>query len=249
MGIREKSQPQVISLLDDSTDDEMEIKKPIQPKRYSNKGRQYNSRRNTTNNNNRRRRSRRIANKNENNIKHNNNNNNHNHSTTPNVVQNPIIINGCNDDISYNDQSIMEVHGSQSPAFMPSVHYNNNQKNNNGNGNPTILDTMDTMKNGSTFSLDTHDTTMDMDDEYTWNNNDNSMNNNHNTSPSMQMDEFNMIGFNDDFSTLGVMGALSRNSSDSFNQLNGTLHLNSSFADPNFQFETPKKINSMNHMM
>merc|ERR1712154_225867 len=44
--IREKSQPQVISLLDDSTDDEMEIKKPIQPKRYSNKGRQYNSRRN-----------------------------------------------------------------------------------------------------------------------------------------------------------------------------------------------------------
>ena len=78
------------------------------------------------------------------------------------------------------------------------------------------------MKTDSNFSLDT---TMDMDTEYNMNNN--NMNNHNNNSPEVQMDEFNMIGFNDDFSTLGVMGALSRNSSDS-------LNLNSAFTDPTF---------------
>lgn len=48
-------------------------------------------------------------------------------------------------------------------------------------------------------------------------------------------DTFNMIGFNDDFSTFGVMGALSRNSSGSFKDINGGLNLKSSFSD-NFPF-------------
>lgn len=115
----------------------------------------------------------------------------------------------------------------------------------NSNGSSTILDTMNTMKNNSNYSLDTHDTVisneMEMDDGndyYDTNDNDNNHNHNHmnnnntnnNQSPEMQMDDFHMIGFNDDFTTLGVMGALSRNSSDSFNGLN----LNSAFTDNNF---------------
>ena len=89
----------------------------------------------------------------------------------------------------------------------------------------------------STYSLDTHDTgttamdTMDMDEDFTWNGN---------GSPGARVldpmdDTFNMIGFNDDFSTFGVMGALSRNSSGSFKDLNGGLNLKSSFSD-NFAF-------------
>ena len=132
------------------------------------------------------------------------------------------------------------------------------------NGSTTILATMNTMKNDSNYSLDTHDTvgTMDMDENDYYNENDNNDNNNHNNnngvidlsgnnnnngnnnntqsmdnnngSPDMQMDEFNMIGFNDDFTTLGVMGALSRNSSDSFNGMinsGAALNLNSAFGD------------------
>lgn len=130
----------MISLLDDSTDDEMETKKqrtrssPQKRGRYLNKGRQYNSRRsggpdndsNTTNNTQqRRRRSRRLQNK----------NGNHNDNETiqqPNPIQNPIIINGVDDDLpsNYNQEEVMEIHGSQSPAFMPSAHYNQQQSQN-----------------------------------------------------------------------------------------------------------------------
>lgn len=93
--------------------------------------------------------------------------------------------------------------------------------------------------NVSTYSLDTHDTattatamdTMDMDEDFTWNGN---------GSPGAHVldpmdDTFNMIGFNDDFSTYGVMGALSRNSSGSLRDMNGGLNLKSSFSD-NFAF-------------
>eukprot|EP01083_Nonionella_stella_P203641 742938_1 len=236
-----KSEPQVISLLD-STDDEMETKKKDTHKhtrRYTNKARQYNSKRNNNHNNNtRRRRSRRLANK------HIQNLTTSPEIITPKTVQNPIIINGCNnidDDNTNNNNNnnhrndIMEIHGSLSPAFMPSAQINNNNNNNNNSNNKsvTILQTMNNMKqNDSTFSLDTHDTMnthdIDMNDSYNWNNHNNN-----------DMDDFNMIGFNDDFSTLGVMGALSRNSSDSFNQLNGA------FVDPgkNFTFESQKKLN------
>ena len=140
--IKEKSQPQteVISLLEDSTDDEMEVKKQRRSTststqkrgRYTSKGRQYNSRRsggpndidgNTSNNSQRRRRSRRLQNK--------NGNNGHETIQQPNPIQNPIIINGVDDDLNGNyDDDIMEVHGSQSPAFMPSANYNQQQGHN-----------------------------------------------------------------------------------------------------------------------
>ena len=93
--------------------------------RYGNKARQYNSPRrgnnnnnNDNNNNGRRRRSRRLANK----------NGGDQHIQQPNPIQNPIIINGV-DDIpqDYNHDDVMEIHGSQSPAFMPSAHYNPKQ--------------------------------------------------------------------------------------------------------------------------
>jgi len=212
--IREKSEPtQVISLLDDSTDDDMEVKQTR--RRHTNKARPYNSKRT-------RRRSRRLANKNK--------KNENEDIQTPKTVQHPIIINGCNDNDDEYNAAVLKVHGSQSPAFMPSVNGNDNASNlrHQNMGQP----------NDSTFSLDTHDThSMEMDDEYNWPNT-----NNHNVSKDiehdLQMDEFNMIGFNDDFSTLGVMGVLSRNSTDSYN---GELGLNSAFTDPSSFFSNTQK--------
>ena len=127
--------------MEDSTDDEMEVKKQRRSTststqkrgRYTSKGRQYNSRRsggtndidgNVSNTNSqRRRRSRRLQNK--------NGNNGYETIQQPNPIQNPIIINGVDDDLNGNyDDDIMEVHGSQSPAFMPSANYNQQQGHN-----------------------------------------------------------------------------------------------------------------------
>ncbi len=120
--------------------------------------------------------------------------------------------------------------------------------NHNGDGTaaPDVVTGDGIGANASTYSLDTHDTattatatvtgltamdTMDMDEDFTWNGN---------GSPGAHVldpmdDAFNMIGFNDDFSTYGVMGALSRNSSGSLREMGGGLNLKSSFSD-NFAF-------------
>ena len=95
--------------------------------RYSNKARQYQSRRRNNNNNNnnhnlanRRRRSQRLS------IKHIDPEETASH---PPSIQTPIIINGCDGpDIQichayHPEPNVVEIHGSQSPAFMPSAQY------------------------------------------------------------------------------------------------------------------------------
>jgi len=100
------------------------------------------------------------------------------------------------------------------------------------------------IRDGSMYSLETHDTAttmdMDLDDDFVWNSNScNGLNGRLGSPDALNPmdDSFNMIGFNDDFSTFGVMGALSRNSSGpgTFKEMNGGLNLKSSFSD-NFPF-------------
>eukprot|EP01083_Nonionella_stella_P078685 215461_1 len=197
---------QIISLLD-STDDEMDTQTSRKSTRnYNTKARSYNSRRHRV------RRSKRIKLMNR-----------KDKDTTiiaPKTVQNPIIINGCDDDpydYAANDE-LHRMHDSQSPTFiMPSAQQSVRMN--------------DAVDRSTTNTMECDDSFMD-----------NTMH--------CDEDQFNMIGFNDDFSTLGVMGALSRNSSD--NSFNGELQLNSAFADPaQFTSFKPKeiRIDSMNEMI
>ena len=214
----------------------MESKHPKKQK-YTNKGRQYNSRRNASSsskhNVTKRRRSRRIANKQKHDAM---NGDDDEDAFTPKSIQNPVIVNGCCDHANkteHSEHGMVEVHGSASPAFMPSVNGNNYRSHHSA-------------ANRSTFSLDTHSsmTSMEMDDEYNWNDGQNMNVGDADIDADLQMDEFNMIGM-DGFDHLGVFGALSRNSSNSMNEIN----LNSAFTDPSsFTFgQSQNKKDNFDH--
>eukprot|EP00485_Elphidium_margaritaceum_P003147 CAMPEP_0202686988 /NCGR_PEP_ID=MMETSP1385-20130828/2712_1 /ASSEMBLY_ACC=CAM_ASM_000861 /TAXON_ID=933848 /ORGANISM="Elphidium margaritaceum" /LENGTH=548 /DNA_ID=CAMNT_0049341689 /DNA_START=29 /DNA_END=1675 /DNA_ORIENTATION=- len=182
-------------------------------------------------------------------------------------IQNPIIVNGANDASHHAhvsaDSSLAHHHpglrphrhhGAPSAPFMartgdqfhaPQIHTPARS-----HTYPHTLhgqlerDDSEEMKNASSFSLDTRDSSMMMDTEVLETAAAGSASADLATEMEMgigmdmDMEDFSMIGFKDDFSTL--MGALSRNSSGSFP---GAINLNSAFSDHPFTFDVTQKLN------